>query len=98
QENMTLAPHLLPNARAGYRFGSVEVKDSMQYDGLWDPYDNLAMGSCGELCAREYQFSREAQDDYSLESYARSRRATETGVFKREIVAVDVPQRQGTIS
>jgi len=90
QENMSLAPHLLSNSRSGYRFGSFEVKDSMQYDGLWDPYSNVPMGNCGEICAKEYKFSREAQDDFALESYDRARRAVESGHFAGEIVPVEV--------
>jgi len=95
QENMTLAPHLLPNSRAGYKFGAVELKDSMQFDGLWDPYGNVAMGNCGEICAKEYNFSREEQDQFALESYRRSRAASESGHFKKEIVGVEIKTRKG---
>ncbi|SMF72944.1 thiolase family protein [Pseudobacteriovorax antillogorgiicola] len=98
QENMTLAPHLLMNARAGYRFGSVEAKDSMQWDGLWDPYNDVAMGNCGEICAKEYKFSREDQDGFALESYTRARKAVESGVFAEEIVPVEVKQRKQTVT
>jgi acetyl-CoA C-acetyltransferase len=90
QENMTLAPHLLMNSRSGYKFGAVEMKDSMQWDGLWDPYDNLAMGQCGEICAEQYHFSREEQDAYALESYRRSRKAVESGLFAKEIIPIEV--------
>lgn len=96
QENMSLAPHLLMNSRTGYRFGSVEAKDSMQYDGLWDPYDQMAMGNCGEICAREYNFSREEQDQYAVQSYERARRAIESGVFAEEIVPVEVKSRKSS--
>lgn len=96
QESMSLAPHLLMNSRSGYRFGSIEAKDSMQWDGLWDPYNNVAMGNCGEICAREYGFSREAQDAYALQSYQRARRAVESGLFAEEIVAVPLQDRKGT--
>jgi acetyl-CoA C-acetyltransferase len=98
QENMSLAPHLLPQSRQGYRFGSFEVKDSMQHDGLWDPYDQVAMGNCGEICAKEYQFSRESQDEFALESYKRARRASESGDFDREIVSVELPSKSGSIA
>ncbi|MCX6126847.1 MAG: acetyl-CoA C-acetyltransferase, partial [Proteobacteria bacterium] len=54
QENMTLAPHLLPGSRAGYKFGNIEMKDHMQFDGLWDPYSNIPMGNCAEECAKKY--------------------------------------------
>ena len=96
-ENMTLAPHLLMGARSGYRFGSFEGKDHMQWDGLWDPYNNVAMGNCGEICAKEYKFSREQQDEYALESYKRSRKFTESGHFAREIVPVEVQSRKGSV-
>lgn len=96
QENMSLAPHLLMNSRTGYRFGSIEAKDSMQWDGLWDPYNNVAMGNCGEICAREYGFTREAQDAFALQSYQRARRAVESGLFAEEIVAVPLQDRKGT--
>lgn len=94
QENMSLAPHLLMNSRSGYRFGSVEAKDSMQWDGLWDPYNDVPMGNCGEICAKEYSFSREEQDEFALESYNRSRKAVEAGVFADEIVPVEVTHRR----
>lgn len=96
-ENMTLAPHLLLNSRAGYRFGTVEAKDHMQWDGLWDPYGDMAMGSCGEVCATEYKFSREAQDQFAVQSYEKARRAIESGHFAKEIVPIEVGGRKGTI-
>ena len=93
QENMTLAPHLLMNSRSGFRYGPVEMKDHMQWDGLTNPYDNTAMGVCGELCAREFNFSREEQDEFALSSYERSRKAIESGYFKEEIVGVELQQK-----
>ncbi len=96
QENMSLAPHLLPNSRTGYRFGPFEVKDSMQYDGLWDPYNNMPMGNCGELCAKEYGFTREAQDEFALQSYHRARKAVESGNFADEIVTFPIQDKKGT--
>lgn len=98
QENMTLAPHLLMNSRAGYRFGNVEAKDSMQWDGLWDPYSNVAMGNCGETCAKEYGFTREDQDKFAIESYTRARKAVEQGWFKNEIVPVTLESKKGPTS
>lgn len=88
QENMSLAPHLLPGARRGYRFGESRVIDHMQYDGLRDAYQGTAMGDCGELCAKKYRFSRQEQDDYALRSYQRARDAWAAGHFADEIVAV----------
>jgi acetyl-CoA C-acetyltransferase len=96
QENMSLAPHVMPNSRTGYRFGSFEIKDSMQYDGLWDPYNNMPMGSCGELCAKDYNFTRELQDEYTFQSYKKARKAVESGVFGDEIVAFAVQDKKGT--
>ena len=94
-ESMSQAPYLLPKAREGYRMGNGQLIDSMITDGLWDPYGNVHMGDCGELCARENQISREEQDAYAAESYRRARRAQADGKFKGEIVAVEVPQRKG---
>jgi acetyl-CoA C-acetyltransferase len=94
-ESMSQAPYLLPKAREGLRMGNAQMVDSMIHDGLWDPYGNVHMGECGELCAREKQISREDQDAYAAESYRRARRAQAEGKFKGEIVAVEVPQRKG---
>lgn len=94
-ENMTLAPHLLPNSRAGFKFGSVEMKDHMQLDGLWDPYGNAAMGNFGDLCAREFKFTREEQDKFAIQSFERARKAVESGHFAKEIVAVEVGGKKG---
>jgi acetyl-CoA C-acetyltransferase len=94
-ESMSLAPYLAPAARDGLRLGHGQLLDSMILDGLWDPYGDTHMGNCAEVCAREYQFSREAQDEYSLESYRRAREATESGRAGEEIVPVEVPQRRG---
>jgi acetyl-CoA C-acetyltransferase len=96
-ESMTLAPHLLPNSRSGFKFGNVEMKDHMQFDGLWDPYGNSAMGNFGDLCAREYKFSREEQDAFSIRSYERARKAIESGHFAKEIIPVEVVGRKGNV-
>lgn len=95
QENMTLAPHLLEKSRGGFRMGNTELKDSMISDGLWDPYNNWHMGSAAELCVKENQFTREAQDAFAIESYKRAQKASDTGVFAKEIVAVEVAGRKG---
>jgi acetyl-CoA C-acetyltransferase len=89
-ESMSQAPYLAIGARAGLRLGDAKLVDSMILDGLWDPYNDLHMGSCAELCARRYEFSREEQDDFALESYRRALAATEDGTFQREIVPVEV--------
>src|SRR5215468_592037 len=94
-ESMTNAPYLLPKARDGYRLGHGQVIDSMVKDGLWDVYNNIHMGSCAELCAKEKNITREQQDAFAAESYRRALRAQAEGKFKNEIVAVEVAQRKG---
>ena len=94
-ESMSQAPYLATGVRDGLRLGHGKLIDSMIHDGLWDPYNDLHMGSCAELCAGEFQFSREEQDAFSVESYRRAREATETGLFAEEIVPVPVPQKKG---
>jgi len=94
-ESMSQAPYLAAGVRDGLRLGHGRLVDSTIHDGLWDPYNDLHMGSCAELCAAEYKVSREEQDAYSLESYARARRASESGLAAAEIVPVEVAQRKG---
>jgi acetyl-CoA C-acetyltransferase len=94
-ESMSLAPYLLPKAREGLRLGHGQLLDSMILDGLWDPYGNVHMGDCGELCAREKGISREEQDAFAAESFRRARKAQAEGKFAKEIVAVEIPQRKG---
>jgi acetyl-CoA C-acetyltransferase len=95
-ENMTRAPYLLEKARQGYRLGHAELVDSLVKDGLWDVYNNFHMGQGGELCAAKYRLTRSELDDFAIESYRRAREAIATGIFKREIVPVEVPQRKGS--
>jgi acetyl-CoA C-acetyltransferase len=94
-ENMTRAPYLLEKARQGYRLGHAELVDSLVKDGLWDVYNDFHMGNGGELCAAKYRLTRQEVDDFALESYRRAQSAIATGVFKQEIVPVDVPSRKG---
>lgn len=94
-ESMSNAPHLLAGARRGYRMGGFEGTDAMIKDGLWDPYNDQHMGNCAELCAREYSFTRAAQDDFARQSYERARAASENGQLERELLTVSVPQRKG---
>jgi acetyl-CoA C-acetyltransferase len=94
-ESMTNAPYLLPKARSGYRMGHGEIIDSMIHDGLWDPYDDMHMGNCGDMVAEKYGFSREDQDAFAAESYRRAQAAQKEGRFKEEIVPVSVKQRRG---
>ncbi len=96
-ESMTQAPYLLPKARAGYRMGHGEVLDSLVKDGLWDVYNNFHMGTATEMCAKKYEISRETQDQYALESYQRSQKSVKEGLFKREIVAVEIDSRKGKV-
>jgi acetyl-CoA acetyltransferase family protein len=93
-ENMSLIPHYM-HLRNGYKFGPATMIDGMQKDGLTDAYDNSAMGVCADLCAAEYHFSREDQDNFAIQSYERSAKAWEAGKFDNEIVPVAVPQRKG---
>lgn len=93
-ENMSLIPHYY-HARTGTKFGPATLQDGMQKDGLVDAYDNNAMGVCADLCATEYEFSREDQDAFAVQSYERSKAAWEAGKFKEEVIAVEVPQRRG---
>jgi acetyl-CoA C-acetyltransferase len=94
-ESMSNAPYLLPDGRTGYRMGHGQVLDSMIHDGLWDPYDNVHMGSCGDLCASEEGFAREEIDAYAAESYRRALAAQADGKLAEEIVPVEIPQRKG---
>jgi acetyl-CoA C-acetyltransferase len=96
-ESMTNAPYLLPKMRGGARLGHSEVKDHMFLDGLEDAYDKgRLMGTFAEDTAQHYQFTREAQDAFAIESLKRSRRANEDGSFAGEIVPVAVKSRTGT--
>ncbi|HKH49050.1 MAG TPA: acetyl-CoA C-acetyltransferase [Thermoanaerobaculia bacterium] len=94
-ESMSQAPYLALGARDGLRLGHGKLVDSMIHDGLWDPYNDIHMGNCAELCVTEYKFTREEQDAYSLESYRRAREATEKGLFAEEIVPVKIPGKKG---
>jgi len=94
-ENMSLAPYFLPKARAGYRMGNGKLIDSMVNDGLWDVYNNIHMGSCAEMCAKDRKYSREAQDALAIESYTRAQAAQKNGSFDTEIIPIEIPQRKG---
>lgn len=94
-ESMSKAPFMLDRARFGYGYGDNKIYDAISRDALQDPYKGYMMGNAGEICAREYKFSREDQDDYAIESYNRAIKAFEEGKFKNEMVPVPVPQRKG---
>ena len=94
-ESMSNSPYLLPRARTGLRMGHAELVDSMIKDGLWDVYNDYHMGNAAELCARECDVNRDAQDEHALESYRRARAAWEAGKFAAELAPVPVPQKKG---
>lgn len=93
-ENMSLIPHYV-HMRNGNKFGPAILVDGLQKDGLTDAYDNNAMGVCADLCATDYEISREDQDKYAIQSYERSAEAWNAGKFDNEVVPVAVPQRKG---
>lgn len=95
QESMTNTPYLLPKARAGYRLGNGEIIDSLIKDGLWDVYNDIHMGSCAEVCAREFSFKREELDEFAVSSYRKALSAIKEGKFKDEIVKVPVKTKSG---
>ncbi len=98
-ESMTNAPHLLPTGRSGIKYGHGKIFDHMAIDGLEDAYDpGRAMGVFAEKCAREWQFSRAEQDEFSVRSVTRAQDAIKTGKFKAEIVAFEVAGRKGPVS
>jgi len=93
-ENMSLSPHFA-YLRKGQKFGSIPFSDTMQFDGLTDAYDQVAMGVFADACAEQYGFSRAEQDTFAIESYKRSAAAWECGAFDDEIAPVPVPQPKG---
>jgi acetyl-CoA C-acetyltransferase len=94
-ENMSATPYLLPRARDGYRLGHQQVVDSLIADGLWDPYNDLHMGSCAEHCASRYGFSRVEQEAYAIASFQRANAAQQDGRVAAEIVPVEIAGRKG---
>lgn len=93
-ENMSSIPHYI-DGRGGVKLGNIIVKDGLLVDGLTDVYDQQHMGTCGDLCATEYGFSREDQDNFAIDSYKKSSNAWANGNFKNEVVPVEIPQRKG---
>jgi acetyl-CoA C-acetyltransferase len=93
-ENMSSVPHYV-SSRKGQKLGNITMTDGMVHDGLTNVYDQKHMGTCGDLCASEYDFSREDQDEFAIESYNRSAKAWKDGKFDNEVVPVEVPQRRG---
>jgi acetyl-CoA C-acetyltransferase len=94
-ESMTGAPHLLPGSRAGYKYGSVEMLDSMAQDGLTDAFDQSPMGELTDRHNARLGISRAEQDEFAAQSHQRAATAIKDGVLAGEIIAVPVPQRRG---
>lgn len=95
QENMSLAPHVLPHSRTGQRLGNWELVDSMVQDGLWDAFNQYHMGITAENVAEKYQLTREALDEFAVASHRKAVAAQQAGRFSEEISPVSIPQRKG---
>lgn len=95
QENMSLAPYVLPKARTGLRMGHAQLQDSMIQDGLWDAFNNYHMGITAENLAQKYELTREQQDEFAAASQQKASDAVASGRFKDEITPVQIPQRKG---
>ena len=93
-ENMSSIPHYM-DGRKGVKLGTIKMTDGLLLDGLTDVYEQKHMGTCGDLCATEYNFSREDQDAFAIESYNRSAKAWSENKFANEVVPVEIPQRRG---
>lgn len=94
-ESMSNVPYYVPKARFGYKYGHGQMLDGLMHDGLWEAYNNFPMGNCADHTAKEMNISREDQDAYAIQSYTRSAESTAAGLFKDEIVGVEIPQRKG---
>jgi acetyl-CoA C-acetyltransferase len=97
QENMSAAPHVLPNSRDGFRMGDAKLVDSMLVDGLWDVYNQYHMGVTAENLAKKYGVSREEQDAFAAASQNKAEAAQKAGKFKDEIIPIEIPQKKGSI-
>jgi len=97
-ESMTRAPYLVPGRTGEIRYGHVEMKDSLLNDGLWDPFEDWAMGNAADFIAEEYEVTREAMDRFAVESHQKASAAIQNGKFKNEIVPVEVPGRKGAVT
>jgi acetyl-CoA C-acetyltransferase len=97
-ENMSRTPYLLEKARSGYRMGNGEIIDSLIRDGLWDVYNNMHMGTCGDRCAEKYGLTREQQDEFAVASFKRAIAAASSGAFALEIVPVEVKAGKETVT
>ena len=97
-ESMSNVPYYLPNQRFGSKYGHTQTEDGILKDGLWDVYNNYAMGNAAELCANECNISREEQDEFAISSYKRAIEAHENGDFKSEMIKINVKDRRGNVS
>jgi acetyl-CoA C-acetyltransferase len=97
-ESMTRAPYLVPGRTGELRYGHIDLKDSLLHDGLWDPFEDWAMGNAADFIAEEYEVTREAMDRFAVESHQKAVAAIENGKFKKEIVPVEVPGRKGAVT
>ena len=96
-ESMTRAPYLVPGRTGELRYGHTPLKDSLLHDGLWDPFEDWAMGNAADFIAEEYEVTREAMDIFAAESQQKAVAAMEAGKFKAEIVPVEIPGRKGAV-
>ena len=96
-ENMSLAPHYLQKSRQGVMFGDSKIIDSILKDGLWDPYNECAMGNCGEVLSKENNYTKEKQNQFAIESYKKSIHAIESGAFKNEIVEISIKDKKNDV-
>lgn len=97
-ESMSNAPYILQNARNGYRLGNGTIHDTLIKDGLWDVYNNIHMGNCAEVCAKDFKMTRNEVDDFAVNSYKNALSAIENGKFINEISPIQISQKKGTIN
>lgn len=97
-ENMSLVPHYMMGSRTGYKYGNVNMVDGLANDGLLDVYNQQMMGWCADMCAKEYEFSREAQDEFAIGSYKKAALAWAEGKFNDEVVPVEMTDRKGNVT
>ena len=97
-ESMTRAPYLVPGRTGEIRYGHVEMKDSLLHDGLWDPFENWGMGNSADFIAEEFEVTRAAMDQFSLESHQKAVAALDAGSVTAEIVPVEIPGRKGEVT
>lgn len=97
-ENMSAVPHYLMGSRNGFKYGNIPMVDGLANDGLMDAYNNQMMGWCADLCATEYKFSREQQDEFAINSYKKAAKAWAEGKFDNEIVPVEITDKKGNVT